>query len=219
MIINTLSKRILSSILLLPLALFFIIKGSFFFNFFICVCFLFTSYEWYMMTKKKNYHIIGYLFLIFSFFCAYLLRNLDSDNGGLLFLLVITVCVSSDIGGFVFGKIFKGPKLTKISPNKTYSGMVGGFLLSIISINFYIYYANKYLGKYAEFTIEAFIMVILISSISQFGDIIISYFKRLSKIKDTGKIIPGHGGILDRIDGMIFAIPFTYIILISGIFK
>ncbi|MDC3185378.1 phosphatidate cytidylyltransferase [Candidatus Pelagibacter sp.] len=219
MIVNNLSKRILSSVLLLPLALFFIIKGSFFFNFFICVCFLFTSYEWYMMTKKKNYHIIGYLFLIFSFFCAYLLRNLDSDEGGLLFLLVIVVCVSSDIGGFVFGKIFKGPKLTKVSPNKTYSGMVGGYLLSIIGINFYFYYADKYLNKNAEFNIEAFIMVILISSISQFGDIIISYFKRLSKIKDTGKIIPGHGGILDRIDGMIFAIPFTYLILISGIFE
>ncbi len=219
MIINNLSKRILSSVLLLPLAFFFIIKGSFFFNFFICVCFLFTSYEWHMMTKKKNYHIIGYLFLIFSFFCAYLLRNLNSDEGGLLFLLVIVVCVSSDIGGFVFGKIFKGPKLTKVSPNKTYSGMVGGFLLSIISINFYVYYANKYLNKNAEFTIDLFIMVILISSISQFGDIIISYFKRLSKIKDTGKIIPGHGGILDRIDGMIFAIPFTYLILISGIFE
>ena len=219
MIINNLSKRILSSILLLPLALFFIIKGSFFFNFFIFVCFFFTAYEWHMMTKKKNYHLIGYLFLIFSFYCAYLLRNIDNDEGGLLFLLVIVVCVSSDIGGYVFGKIFKGPKLTKISPKKTYSGMFGGYLLSIISINFYIYYANKYLDKYAEFTIEAFIMVILISSISQFGDIIISYFKRLSKIKDTGKIIPGHGGILDRIDGIIFAIPFTYLILISGIFK
>ena len=219
MIINNLSKRILSSILLLPLALFFIIKGSFFFNFFICVCFLLSSYEWYMMTKKKNYRIIGYLFLIVSFYSAYLLRNLDNDEGGLLFLLVILVCVSSDIGGFIFGKIFKGPKLTKISPSKTYSGMVGGFLLSIISINFYINYANKYLDKYVEFTIEAFIMIILISSISQFGDIFISYFKRLSKIKDTGKIIPGHGGILDRIDGMIFAIPFTYLILIFGIFE
>ena len=219
MIINNLSKRILSSILLLPLALFFIIKGSFFFNFFICVCFLFTSYEWYMMTKKKNYHIIGHLFLIFSFYCSYLLRNLDNDERGLLFLLVIVVCVSSDIGGFVFGKIFKGPKLTKISPNKTYSGMVGGFLLSIICINFYVYYTNNYLDTSAEFNIEAFIMVVLISSISQFGDIIISYFKRLSKIKDTGKIIPGHGGILDRIDGMIFAVPFTYLILISGIFE
>ena len=219
MIINNLSKRILSSILLLPLALFFIIKGSFFFNFFIFACFLFTSYEWYMMTKKKNYHIIGYLFLIFSFFCAYLLRNLDGHEGGLIFLLVIVVCVSSDIGGFVFGKIFKGPKLTKISPNKTYSGMFGGFLLSIISINFYIYYTSKLLDKYAEFTIDTFIMVILISSISQFGDITISYFKRLSKIKDTGKIIPGHGGILDRIDGIIFAIPFSYLMLISGILK
>ncbi len=219
MIINNLSKRILSSTLLLPLALFFIIKGSYFFNFFICVCFLFTSYEWYMMTKKKNYHIIGYLFLIFSFICAYLLRNLNNDDGGLLFLFVIAICVSSDIGGFAFGKIFKGPKLTKISPNKTYSGMFGGFLLSIISINFYIYYTSKFLDKYAEFTIDTFIMVILISSISQFGDITISYFKRLSQIKDTGKIIPGHGGILDRIDGIIFAIPFSYLMLISGILK
>ncbi len=219
MISNNLLKRILSSILLLPLALFFIIKGSSFFNFFICICFLLTSYEWYMMTKKKFYHIIGYLFLIFSFYCAYLLRNLDNGEGGLFFLLIIVVCISTDIGGFVFGKIFKGPKLTKISPNKTFTGMVGGFLLSIISINFYIFYTNEYLDKYTEFSVEAFIMIILISSISQFGDIIISYFKRLSNIKDTGKIIPGHGGILDRIDGMIFAIPFTYILLICGIFK
>tara|TARA_Y100000590_G_C15725543_1_gene1015122 strand:- start:3159 stop:3509 length:351 start_codon:yes stop_codon:yes gene_type:complete len=112
------------------------------------------------------------------------------------------------MGGFIFGKIFKGPKLTKISPNKTYAGMIGSYLLSIIVI---LLYENKF-----EFNnmnnIELPIVVLLISSVSQLGDIIISYFKRNSNIKNTGNIIPGHGGLLDRIDGMIFAIPFTFLI-------
>jgi phosphatidate cytidylyltransferase len=124
------------------------------------------------------------------------------------FLLLITIiCISTDIGGYVFGKIFKGPKLTKFSPNKTYAGMIGGYLLSIISA---IFFNNFYFTE--EIQIKWFIFVILISTTSQLGDIIISYFKRLSKIKDTGKIIPGHGGLLDRIDGMIFAFPFSYLI-------
>jgi len=125
-------------------------------------------------------------------------------------LLFITIlCVSTDIGGYVFGKIFKGPKLTKFSPKKTYAGMIGGYSLSIIStiilINFY---------SSEELIIKWLIFAILISTISQLGDIIISYFKRLSKIKDTGKIIPGHGGLLDRVDGMIFAFPFSYLIIL-----
>lgn len=219
MIINNLSKRILSSILLLPLALFFIIKGSFFFNFFICVCFLFTSYEWHMMTKKRNYHIIGHLFLIFSFYCSYLLRNLDNDERGLLFLLVIVVCVSSDIGGFVFGKIFKGPKLTKISPNKTYSGSIGSYLFSLLITLFFL--TNTNYGFDTQFSITTYTVVLIIlgSTVSQIGDLVISYFKRMSKIKNTGNLIPGHGGILDRIDGMIFTFPFFYTLLIINDFR
>jgi len=119
--------------------------------------------------------------------------------------LVILICVSTDIGGYVCGKIFKGPKLIKISPNKTYSGMLGSYLFSIIFVKIYIYYFNL---------IEVpniYVLTFLISSISQIGDIIISYFKRISKIKDTGIILPGHGGLLDRTDGMIFAIPFYFI--------
>ena len=121
------------------------------------------------------------------------------------------MCVFTDIGGYIFGKDFKGPKLTKFSPNKTYAGMIGGYFLSIISIS--IFLQNPYFLDGVELSRKLFIFILLISTISQIGDIIISYFKRLSKIKDTGKIIPGHGGLLDRVDGMIFAFPFTYLIL------
>ena len=207
-------KRILSSIILIPFALFFIIKGSFLFNFFISVCFLITAYEWHKMTKKKKYNIYGFVFLIISFYSIYRIRN--DWVGEYAWLLGITiVCVATDIGGYIFGKIFKGPKLTRFSPNKTFAGMIGGYFLSIISIN--IFLQNPYFIGGVEFTRHIFILVLLISTVSQIGDIIISYFKRLSKIKDTGKIIPGHGGLLDRVDGMIFAFPFTYFIYSTNI--
>jgi len=206
-------KRTLSSIILIPIALFFIIKGSFFFNFFVIICFLITSYEWHMMSKKKSYYFLGLIFLIFSFYTVYELRNISDDISLSLFLFVTFICVSTDIGGYIFGKIFKGPKLIKLSPNKTYSGMIGGFLLSIIFANFFIEFTHVFGLNHIEFSIETFIIVLLTSMVSQIGDIIVSYFKRLSKIKDTGKIIPGHGGLLDRIDGMIFAFPSTYLLL------
>ena len=209
-----LTKRIISSIILVPFALFFIIKGSFLFNFFIFICFLITTYEWHMMTKKKKYNIFGFLFLIISFYSIYKLRHDFPGDYGLLLGITI-VCVSTDIGGYIFGKIFKGPKLTKFSPNKTYAGMIGGYFLSIISINFFL--QDPYFLDSFELSIQIFIFVLLISTVSQVGDIIVSYFKRLSKIKDTGKIIPGHGGLLDRVDGMIFAFPFTYLILSTNI--
>tara|TARA_B100001057_G_scaffold479398_1_gene550994 strand:+ start:1087 stop:1734 length:648 start_codon:yes stop_codon:yes gene_type:complete len=203
-------KRILSSIILIPLSFFVIIKGSFLFSFFLLTCFFVAIYEWHRMSKKKNYLMPGYLFLFFSFYCTYNLRSLFGNDGLSVFLLVIIICISSDLGGYFFGKILKGPKLTKISPNKTYAGMFGGYFLSLVSTNLFFYYA--YFENFKVFTAEMFILVLLISSISQIGDIIISYFKRLSKIKNTGKIIPGHGGLLDRIDGMIFAFPFSYVV-------
>ena len=206
-------KRLLSSVILIPIAFFFIIKGSFFFNFFLFICFMITSYEWHMMSKKKTYNIFGHLFLLLSFICSYLVYNsgydgfvISSGAGLYVFLGILLVCISTDIGGYVFGKLLKGPKLTKISPNKTYAGVFGGYLFSIISLSSYV----NYLGQ--NFELENFVLVIVISTISQIGDITVSYFKRLSKIKNTGKLIPGHGGILDRIDGMIFAFPFYYIL-------
>ena len=204
-----LTKRILSSLVLIPITLFFIIKGSYLFIFFLMICLSLITYEWYMMSKKKPYSVFGYIFLFFSFYTIYKIR-IDNDYWFLLFVTIL--CVSTDIGGYVFGKIFKGPKLTKFSPNKTYAGMIGGYLLSIISsiilINFY---------SSEEPIIKWLIFTILISTISQLGDIIISYFKRLSKIKDTGKIIPGHGGLLDRVDGMIFTYPLSYLIILIDI--
>ena len=199
-------KRVLSSLILIPITLFFILKGSYLFVFFISICFGLIIYEWHMMSKKKSYRIFGFIFLFISFYTIYKLRI---DNDYWLLLFVLTICVTTDIGGYVIGKSFKGPKLTKFSPNKTYAGMFGGYLSSILSA---IIFANFYLDE--KITIKWFIFVILISTISQLGDIIISYFKRLSKIKDTGKIIPGHGGLLDRVDGMIFAFPFSYLIFL-----
>ena len=199
-----LTKRILSSLVLIPISLFFIIKGSFLFIIFLLICFGIIIYEWHMMSKKKSYYFLGYIFLFLSFYSIYKLRI---DNDYWFLLIVLIICVSTDIGGYLFGKIFKGPKLSKFSPNKTYAGMIGGYLLSLLSA---IILNNFYFIE--ELPINQFIFVVLISSVSQLGDIIISYFKRLSKIKDTGKIIPGHGGLLDRIDGMIFALPFSYLI-------
>ena len=210
---NEIYKRLLSSILLIPVALFFIIQGSFFLIFFLIICFFISAYEWHLMTKKIKFLLGGYIVLIFSFYSVFELRN--NLSGEYFYILLVTIiCVATDIGGYLFGKTFKGPKLTKISPNKTYSGMFGGFFLSFISTHVYINNINFAQFK-IETSIEFFLIVLLISAISQLGDIIISYFKRLSKIKNTGKIIPGHGGLLDRIDGMIFAFPFSYLIFYS----
>ena len=201
-------KRLLSTILLIPLALYFILKGSYFFTFFLLVCFLISIYEWSRITKKNNFFPVGFIFLVLSFLSANILRVSNNDDYYTTFLVVIIICISTDIGGYIFGKLFKGPKLTKISPKKTYSGVIGGYLLSIIFLNLFI--GSSYYFSPQEMNSNYFILILLISTVSQLGDIIISYFKRLSKIKDTGKLIPGHGGLLDRIDGMIFAFPFCY---------
>ena len=206
---DELIKRILSSVILIPIALFFIIKGTFLFIFFITICFLVIAYEWHNMRKKKSYYYFGFLFLVFSFITIYQLRfNTDADYFWVLIIAII--CVATDIGGYIFGNLFKGPKITKLSPNKTYSGMVGGYFLSLIFLSFSFQYFNL------KFSVNWLFFVLLVSSVSQLGDITISYFKRLSKIKDTGKIIPGHGGLLDRIDGMIFVFPIVYLINQTG---
>ena len=212
--INTeLKKRILSSILLIPISFFFIIQGSVLFIFFLSLIFLMTSFEWFKMTKKNDLlRIFGLFFLIFSFWTAIYLRQYIGLN---FFIFLIIVCIFTDIGGYLFGKILKGPKLTKISPNKTYSGVIGSFLISLISGYIYI----KYFGQKSKIILEtdpAFIifLILFISLASQIGDIIISYFKRKAKLKDSGKILPGHGGFLDRIDGIIFVMPFTFLLIL-----
>ena len=212
MIKEEIVKRILSSIILIPTVLFFIIKGSFLFNFFIFICFLITTYEWLKLSKNNLLKFFGTIFIVISFYTIFNIRN-EFDRDYFHLLLVVIICVSTDIGGYVFGNIFKGPKLTKISPKKTYSGVIGSFLLSLIFTNLFLNFLSNV--ETFEFTKEMFLFILLVSFVSQIGDLIISYFKRKSKMKDTGTIIPGHGGILDRIDGVIFALPFSYVLLLN----
>ena len=211
-----LRNRIFSSIIIAPLTIYLIYKGSFIFFFFILLCYFISVYEWTLMSKKKRYFLPGVIFLTFSFINVYLLRyNFSNEISLYLFFFVVFTCVFTDIGGYLFGKVFKGPKLTKISPNKTIAGVIGSYLLPIFFINFFFnnFFSSFFLNNTYIFKMNIFILILLVSTVSQIGDLIISYFKRISNINDTGKIIPGHGGILDRIDGMIFAIPFFYLII------
>ena len=219
MITKELQKRILSSIVVIPIAAFFIFQGTFFFGFFLGIFFLASSYEWIKMNKLYVLKIIGVCYLFFAFVFAYLLREKFTIG---LFILVLIICIFTDLGGYVFGKVFKGPKLIKISPKKTYAGALGGFILSLVAALIYSKYtligADTY-GNLSTWTGTALnkiylLFIFVISLISQIGDLIISYFKRLSKVKDTGNLLPGHGGLLDRLDGIVFAIPFSYLLLL-----
>ena len=125
----------------------------------------------------------------------------------ILFLFIITVSIASDIGGLAFGKYFKGKKLTKISPKKTISGSIGSFVFSFITIPFY----KDLIINHELFSL--FVITALISLTTQVGDLFISLIKRKAKVKNTSDILPGHGGMLDRIDGIIFAIPIGFFLL------
>ena len=195
--------RILSSIIILPISLVIIKIGSFYFAYFLIILFFFTISEWNKLSKNRNYKKPGIFFVISAFISAFFLREVS------LFFLILTIliCVASDIGGYSFGKILKGPKITKISPNKTYAGMFGSFLMSyLISFLFINEFSNLKLDLSLSLT------VIFLSFVCQMGDLIISYFKRIKKVKDTSNLIPGHGGLLDRIDGILFAIPVSFLI-------
>ena len=123
------------------------------------------------------------------------------------FLFILSICFFSDIGGYIIGKLIGGKKLTKISPNKTISGSIGSFSFSVFPLLlFYNYNQYEYF-----FSINNLLFCLIISLVCQLGDLFISYLKRKAKIKDTGVILPGHGGLLDRVDGIIFAVPFAYL--------
>ena len=208
-----LSKRLISSVILLIIFIL-AIKFKIILFLILIVLFLEIFFEFNILFKKifkfdkfKLYIILAftlfYLFIIISM--TWLIFSNALNEYKLNYLFIVTVCVSSDVGGYIFGKIFKGKKITKISPNKTYSGMLGAFFLSIISTN--LFFTDMYSFENIVF------FSLLVSSISQIGDLFISLLKRKSKIKDTGKIIPGHGGLLDRFDGIIFAIPTIFLLI------
>ena len=162
--------------------------------------------------KKFNFKLLilniitfCYIFLIFCNFSY----EIHKSEGPIFFLFIISICFFTDIGGYMFGKIIGGKKLSKISPNKTISGTIGSFIFSIFP--FIIILNFNYLDL--EFNLTYIIFCLLISLVSQLGDLFVSFIKRKAEIKDTGNLLPGHGGVLDRVDGIIFAVPFSYLLL------
>ena len=205
--INEFYKRFLSSIILIPIVLFCIIKGSILFNFFLVICFFITFYEWNKISKNKIYNIVGFFFLFFSFYSIFELRNSFYGDYHLV-IFTILICISTDIGGYIFGKILKGPKLTKISPNKTISGAIGSLVFSSVFAIIFIYFLTKNFDTYV-------VIIGFITSIGcQIGDLLFSYLKRKASLKDTGNFLPGHGGILDRIDGILIGMPVGFLSLL-----
>ncbi len=215
---NNLFLRILSSVVLAPLCFYIIYKGSFYFICFLLICLGIITIEVKKIISSKMHFFTLLVFISFSFFCAYTIRYYyidDETKSLIIFYGVLMISISTDIGGYVFGKIIRGPKLTVISPNKTYSGSVGGLILTVLiliiySINFSSE-INFFYNLYSNNSIYFFFIIISASLLSQIGDLTISFLKRKAKIKNTGNIIPGHGGILDRMDGMIFTFPYMYI--------
>ena len=210
---SELTKRILTSIVLVAIVLNCLFISNYAWLVLLIIVSLISWFEFFNLTIKvyKNF----FLKLIFSllnfsllFLFAYSAYKVRNEAGELIILFIMLVCIFSDIGGYVVGKNVGGKKLTKISPNKTISGSIGSFLFSLFPIGIYALIANATNIVSFKFALEKEVIVgcLIISLISQAGDLIISYFKRLAKVKDTGNILPGHGGILDRIDGIIFTI-------------
>ena len=214
---NNLQKRTLTSLIIFPLSIFFIFKGGNLLLLFLLVVFVVSNYELFLAFNKRITILCLDLVLILSLFSIYYLS--DEVRSFCLLLWVIILCVCSDVGGYVFGKIFKWKKLTAISPNKTLSGVLGSFLLSLFSV----FIADAILPNITDTFIpivaltinfldaKFFFLAIIFSLVSQIGDLTISYFKRLEKNKDIGKILPGHGGIFDRIDGLMFVVIITLV--------
>ena len=160
---------------------------------------------------KINFLILSLkgLTLIYLTFFSVLIFQATTQiepNFKLEIIYLFSICISSDIGGLTFGKIFKGKKLTKISPNKTISGSIGSFILSLILVPFF-YFIDQ-----SNNPSHLIILTIIVSFICQLGDLFISYLKRKARVKNTGDLLPGHGGILDRIDGILFAVPIGLIV-------
>ena len=209
---SNLKKRIVTSILLL-----FLLIGMFLYSYLMIISLIIIALiswiEFYALVskilKKTNLKDRFYRFfyktlsLFYLSGLVYLIFSIESENYNLKIYLLYSVLVAilSDIGGLVCGKILKGKKLTKISPNKTISGSIGSFIFSILLIPFF------YKGQIEQDLLEIILITIIISLTSQLGDLFISFLKRKAKVKDTSDLLPGHGGVLDRIDGIIFAIP------------
>ena len=214
---NQIIKRILTSVVLLSLIYLSIMNSLFLFLFLFIIAYL-TIKEFNTIYKRifyKNFFLIFItnLFSVFyiSLFLVVIWINIDLSNieKTLSLIFILLICISTDIGGFVFGRLIGGKKLTKISPNKTYSGVIGSFLFSLMCGYIFFYFQKNILF----FEINVYLIIMIVSFLSQLGDLTISLFKRKANMKDTGSILPGHGGILDRIDGIIVAVPFGILLI------
>jgi phosphatidate cytidylyltransferase len=222
-----LRKRIITSIILFLIAIFCVLIHKFVFVLVLIVTLIICFNEWreinYKYFKKKlnnnwKYFFIQFVGLVYLFIFLSTSIALRGNNSESItfFIIILCICIFYDIGGYVFGKLIGGKKLTKISPNKTISGSLGSFIFSILPVLLFNF--QNYIGVPFEVLSINITLCLIVSLICQLGDLLISYFKRLNKVMDTGTILPGHGGLLDRIDGLIFAIPTVYILKITQIF-
>tara|TARA_B100000989_G_scaffold154743_1_gene115408 strand:+ start:114 stop:779 length:666 start_codon:yes stop_codon:yes gene_type:complete len=213
---NELIKRSLTSVVLILILVSMFFSSTIMISMITIISFI-TFYEFnrliFKVFKNKILKLLaGSLMLLYLFIFVIIIFFVESTQYSnplykLYVFYVIIVCINSDIGGYIIGKIFKGKKLTKISPNKTISGSIGSFIFSLLAIPIFI-------NDLSFISLNLLIIItLIISLISQLGDLFISYLKRLSKVKDTGNILPGHGGILDRIDGILFAVPIGFFLL------
>ena len=197
--------RAISSLVLAPLFLWVAYINNIFFHIFLSVLFAITLYELkFLFTKKKTFYIFLF-FLILVFLLSTLGVRGNSDNGFYYFLWIILIVWLSDVGGYLFGNIFKGPSLSKWSPKKTFSGLFGSLALSQFA-----FAIPSAFGQGFEYTLTISISQFFLSIITILGDLFFSFIKRKHNIKDYSNLIPGHGGLLDRIDGMIFVMIFAY---------
>ena len=216
---SALTKRIYTSIILLIILFILNFSNLFLIGLFFVSCLICLEFSgmFEKIFKKKSYYwffqflSLFYIFLIFDPIATQLHGSIEFAGGGspVFFLYILSICFFTDIGGYVVGKIFKGRKLTKISPNKTVSGTIGSFIFSTFPL---VIFSQIDIQLYS-LNYENLIFCLLVSLVSQVGDLFVSFLKRKAKIKDTGKIVYGHGGILDRMDGIIFAVPFVCIYL------
>ena len=208
--------RILTSIFLF-FAVYLMFIDNIFLILFLSIISIISYYEFYkliilikMNLKLSYFNFIFYnilFFLYLSFFTIIIYNSLVHESNDKIFILfILFICILTDIGGIIFGKLIGGKKLTKISPNKTIAGSVGGFILSFLCFLFFL----VFIPNYSLFNL--LILAIATSFFSQIGDLFVSFLKRKAKVKDTGKILPGHGGMLDRVDGILLGLPLGIVI-------